>query len=116
MRRGGVVWSRSCARLLGALVPHLRERAAVAVQRRLLAGGLLPTLDGDIHVGRADLDGAATATGALGCDELRAASTERLEHHVAWFRVFAHGPLEQLDWLRARMLVADDASLAIEVD
>src|SRR5262249_25970689 len=100
----------------GAFALHRRERAAVAVERRLLARRLLPAADRDVDERWADLDRAALPAGALGGDQLRAAAAERLEHQVTDARVLLDRADEQLDGLRHRMLVADDALLALPVD
>src|SRR4051812_24062920 len=63
---------------LPAAPPRSRGRDTVALEHRLLTGEVLPAPDCDIDVGRAQLDGVASAAGHLRRDDRGAGAGEGL--------------------------------------
>ena len=75
------------------------KRPAVALQHRCLAGEVLPAGDGDIDIGRIELDGMAAAAGHLGGNDRGAGSAERLIDGLAGRGVVLDRPPHAFDRL-----------------
>src|SRR3990167_7053766 len=89
--------------ILFAVNFHFLKGSAIAVERGLAAGELLPAQDGYINVLRRDFERVAGAAGHFGGDDLRTAADERVVSNLAIARMISDQPQEQFDRLLRRV-------------
>src|SRR5579862_3506552 len=90
--------------ILAALLGDLLERPPIPIERRFLAGQLLPALDDHIDVLRIQLDAVADALGYLRGSECGPAAKKRLVNQLATLGVVQDRPPHQLNRLLRRVI------------